>query len=132
MMKKYIISKFKNGFIFSKKIVLSMRKLTLGYSRSVAVIFFLVVIFHHFVKIFFPKNILSQTLFFFKSQKKKFKNKIIKNHHNCLEYKRLLKIFLFFYFEYCQIWLNMLMDHCLVRNTTKLKNKTLVQPHKLV
>ncbi len=42
------------------------------------------------------------------------------------------KIFLFSYFEYCQFWLNMLMDHCLLRNITKLKNKTLVEPKKLV
>ncbi len=37
--------------------------------------------------------------------------------------KRVLKIFLLSYFEYCQIWLNIHMDDCHLSNITKLKKK---------
>jgi hypothetical protein len=57
--------------------------------------------------------------------------KIAKSCHNCLQYESMLKIFLLSYFEYREIWLNMLMDHCHLSNITKLKNKTLIQPLKL-
>jgi hypothetical protein len=67
-----------------------------------------------------------------KNHKYEFLNiKIAKNFHNCLRYENMLKIFLLTYFEYDQIWLNMLMDHFHLSNITKLKNKTLIQPQKL-
>jgi hypothetical protein len=54
-----------------------------------------------------------------KSQKKELKQ-IIKNRYNCLQYQRQsLLIFYFHVFEYCQIWLNVLM-HCQLSNIMKL------------
>jgi hypothetical protein len=41
--------------------------------------------------------------------------------------KGCFKISLLSHFEYCQIWLNILMDECHLRNITKLKKKSLLQ-----
>jgi hypothetical protein len=88
--------------------------------------------FRHFVKIIFFKNPVTHSLSYKKSQNTNFLNiEIAKNFHNCLQYESMLKIFLLTYFEYSQIWLNMLMDHCHLSNITKLKNKTRIQPQKL-
>ncbi len=52
--------------------------------------------------------------FFLKSIQSKINEKKIlkstKNHHNCLQHESVLKIFVFSYFEYSQIWLNIVMD----------------------
>jgi len=62
------------------------------------------------------KNMLWQTLFFFggkkNHQKMKEKNpkKFAKSCHNCLQCERVLKIFLLSYFEYQQIWLNIIVN----------------------
>jgi hypothetical protein len=43
--------------------------------------------------------------------------KFTKNHHNYLyKYERVIQIFLLSYFEYCQIWLNVLMGDRHFRN----------------
>jgi hypothetical protein len=44
-----------------------------------------------------------------------------KTNHNCLQHERVLKIFLLSYFDYCQDWLNILMDDHQLSNITKLK-----------
>jgi hypothetical protein len=56
------------------------------------------------------------SLHFFKSQK------IVTK---CLQYERVVKIFLLSYFEYCQIWLNILMDDCHLRAASPNRDKTL-------
>jgi hypothetical protein len=75
--------------------------------------------FHQFVKNVFEKNnntLLQNSLFF--------GTRIAKNHHNCLEYKRVHKIFLLSNFEYSQIWLNILPnDQQHLRSITELKKK---------
>jgi hypothetical protein len=49
---------------------------------------------------------------------------IAKNCHNCLQYERVLQIFLLSSFEYHQIWLNILVNYPHLSNITKLKKKT--------
>jgi hypothetical protein len=48
---------------------------------------------------------------------------IAKNHLSCLEYERVLKIFYFSYFGYCQFWLNILMGDRYFSTVTKLRGK---------
>jgi hypothetical protein len=77
--------------------------------------------------IFEKNNTLLQNSLFFGT-------KIAKNHHNCLEYEKVLKIFLLSNFEYSQIWLNILPnDHQHLHSITKfwLKKNTLA-PNKSI
>ncbi len=52
-----------------------------------------------------------------------FKEKIAKNHHNCLQYERVLRILCFNIFKYRQFCLNLFMDYCCLRNIPKLRKK---------
>jgi hypothetical protein len=57
--------------------------------------------------------------------------KVTKSDYNCLKYESVLQIFLLSYFEYWQIWLNILMDdfieqHDKIEMKGKKKNTT---PH---
>jgi hypothetical protein len=72
----------------------------------------------------FLKRILCHKVFFKHSPPKKKFNYLQKSsnfYHNCLQYDKVLKIFLLSYFEYCQIWLNILLVECHLSNITKLK-----------
>jgi hypothetical protein len=74
---------------------------------------------------FWKKNILSQFAFFFKEKKmarKNSKNLKIHKKKSCLQYERVLTIFLLSYFEHRQIWLNILIDGHLI---TKLQKKSI-------
>jgi hypothetical protein len=85
--------------------------------------FFYVINFHQNVKNISEKNIMSQFSLKHSPPKKKF-NYLQKSsdfYHNCLQYDKVLKIFLLSYFEYCQIWLNILLVECHLSNITKLK-----------
>jgi hypothetical protein len=84
--------------------------------------FFYVINFHQNVKNISEKNIMSQLFFKHSPRKKKF-TKIVKFYHNCLQDDKVLKIFLLSYFEYCQIWLIILLVECHLSNITKLKKK---------
>jgi hypothetical protein len=71
--------------------------------------------FPHFAKSILEKKIHQKILFFSKRichKKKEIKNhsKFIPTAHNMRE--RVLQVFLLFYIEYCQIWLNTLIDDC--------------------
>jgi hypothetical protein len=60
-----------------------------------------------------------------KESKKELKNiapEIVTTTYN-MKFQRALKIFLFSYYEYRQIWLNILMDDCHLSNCIKLKRK---------
>lgn len=59
-----------------------------------------------------------------KSPKKEVKQ-IIKNRHTCSQFQRQSLIFYFHIFEYCQIWLDILMD-CQLINIMKLRKKMLM------
>ncbi len=50
--------------------------------------------------------------------------KFAKICHNCLQHERVLKFFLFPYFEYCQIWLNIFMDNHNNKSPCTLSNFT--------
>jgi hypothetical protein len=88
--------------------------------------------FHHFLKNSLKKNTLSQIESSFKKQKT--------FHQNSLQlHERIFKIlFLLSYFEYHQIWLNILPDddHDLSKNITKIrktkKKKRLVRSQKFL
>jgi hypothetical protein len=49
---------------------------------------------------FCEKNSITKNLFF---------EFFFKNLHNCLQHEGALKIFVLSYFEYCQVWLNILV-----------------------
>ncbi len=51
--------------------------------------------------------------------------KILKKISTAYYMKKVFNSFLLSYFGYCQIWLNILMDHHHLSNITKLKNKIL-------
>ncbi len=57
--------------------------------------------------------------------------KTLKNNQNLSQlpttWKGATDFFLLSYFEYCQIWLNILMVDCHFSNITKLENETLSQ-----
>jgi hypothetical protein len=67
------------------------------------------------------ENAVTNSLIFVLKTPKK--NKIAKNRHNCYNIKGCLRLFYFNIFEYCQIWLNVLMDDRHLSNITKLKKK---------
>ncbi len=75
--------------------------------------------FSHFEEMFFCKRIVCQKfpLFFF----------IAKNHCNCLKYEKVF-FFNFSHFEYCQIWLNVLVDDHHLANITKLEKQYRMWP----
>jgi hypothetical protein len=54
-----------------------------------------------------------------------FNFKVTKSDYNCLKYENVLQIFLLSYFEYWQIWLNILMDdfHWATSQNWKKKKK---------
>lgn len=58
--------------------------------------------FHHFVQKYFEKRIF-RWKFLFKIWNKISKKENCKNHLNCLQYKRVLKIFIFFKFHILNI-----------------------------
>lgn len=73
--------------------------------------------FRHFAKSKILMNILSLIsllIYFLIAQKKCIKNspKIVATAPTRLQHERVLKIFLLQYFEYRQIYLNVLMDDC--------------------
>ncbi len=72
--------------------------------------------------IFLKKNPLLEIPCFLEKKKPQKENwkKITKNCQNYLQHERMLKNFLLSYFEYCQIWLSILMDDCHLSNVTKL------------
>jgi hypothetical protein len=84
---------------------------------------FYVINFHQNVKNISEKNIMSQFSLKHSPPKKKiyYLQKSSNFYHNCLQYDKVLKIFLLSYFEYCQIWLNILLVECHLSNITKLK-----------
>ncbi len=77
--------------------------------------------YHHFVwNIFKRKYYVTNSFFFLKKIiKQKRTQKIC---HSCLQYEGVLQIILV-YFEYPQIWLNILMYYHHLSNTMKLKGK---------
>ncbi len=68
-------------------------------------------------KIFYHKF----PFFFWKKKMKGKKNRQKFSQLPTIQYKRVLKIFQLSQFEYCQIWLNILMDNCHLSNITKVK-----------
>ncbi len=75
-------------------------------------------------KVFWKKKNSSKNTFFSKiiRHKKKWIKKITKIHpNNCLQDERGLQVFPLLNFEYCQIWLNTLMDDQHLSNITKLE-----------
>jgi hypothetical protein len=77
---------------------------------------------HHFWQNVMEKeNVVTNSLIFVQKTPKI--NKIAQNRHNCYNMKGCLRLFYFKKFEYCQIWLNILMDDCHLSNITKLKKK---------
>jgi hypothetical protein len=64
---------------------------------------------------------------------KKIKTKIIvKKHNNYLQCEKGVQDCLLSYFEYCQIWLNILMDDCHLSNIIKLENKQITPWNPLI
>jgi hypothetical protein len=59
----------------------------------------------------------------FREKRKNLLKVIAKNHLSCLDYERVLKIFYFSYFGYCQFWLNTLMGDRHFSNVTKFRGK---------
>jgi hypothetical protein len=61
------------------------------------------------------ENILPQIPFFWGKESAKRRRRELKkflgNHHSYLQHERVLKNFLLSYFDYRQIWLNILMDY---------------------
>jgi len=87
-------------------------------------VFFICSKFLPFCEKYFSMNVLLQ-IPFFKKRKSSRNHKIwnfTKNDHNCLQHESMLQIFLkFSYFEYCQTWLNTLLDDQHFSNITKLE-----------
>jgi hypothetical protein len=76
---------------------------------------FFVANFRHFVKKVFEKE--------YSVTNSLFKKKIVKNHHNCLRYERVLRILCFNIFKYRQICLNIFMDYRCLSNIPNLRKK---------
>jgi len=95
---------------------------------------FLVVHFCHFVKNNFEKRNFCHKYFvvlkIFCQKKKIFFKKIAKSLHNCLQYERVLKIFLLSYFGNCQHWVNILMDDHHFEQHLKIEKSTI--PHAII
>ncbi len=96
---------------------LRLKKHTIGLILVRAVgFFFLVANLRHFAMYrYLKKYVVTNSLLFWEkksseNERKKNPKKFAKNRHNCLQCERVLKIFLISYFEYQQIWLNIIVN----------------------